>query len=83
MVKEGIILGHKVSIQGIKVYQAKIKAIEELPLPISMKKIQSFPSHMGFYRIFIKDFSNITKPLRMLLEQDVPFLFNEKCILAF
>ncbi|GJT45007.1 DNA-directed DNA polymerase [Tanacetum coccineum] len=38
MVKEGIVLGHKVSGAGIKVDKAKIKAISKLPYPTNRKK---------------------------------------------
>ena len=32
---------------------------------------------------YLKDFLKITKPLCMLLEKDVPFVFDEKYMLAF
>ncbi|KAL5579926.1 hypothetical protein UlMin_012368 [Ulmus minor] len=68
MVQEGIVLGHKVSKQGIEVDKAKIEVIEKLPPPSSVKGIRSFLGHAGFYRRYIKDFSRISKPLCQLLE---------------
>nr|GEV23625.1 transposon Ty3-I Gag-Pol polyprotein [Tanacetum cinerariifolium] len=62
MVKEGIILGHKISKKGIKVDKAKIKVILKLPYPTTVKGICSFLRHAGFYRRFIKDFSKISRP---------------------
>ena len=49
MVKEGIVLGHKVSSKGIQVDKAKIEAIERLPSPVSVKGVRSFLGHAGFY----------------------------------
>ena len=54
MVNEGIVLGHRISKNGTEVDKAKIKTIEILPPPISMKGIRSFLGHVGFYRRFIK-----------------------------
>ena len=83
MVKEGIVLGHKVSDWDIEVDCAKIETIEKLPPPFSIKGIWSFLRHGGFYRRFIKDFSKITKPLYKLLEKDIPFVFDEKYLSTF
>ena len=63
MVKEGIVLGHRILERGIEVDKAKIETIEKLPPPSSVKGIRSFLGHAGFYRRFIKDFSKIAMPL--------------------
>ncbi|XP_062104353.1 uncharacterized protein LOC133815536 [Humulus lupulus] len=48
MVKEGIVLGHKISSKGIEVDKEKIEVIEKLPTPISVKHIRSFLGHAAF-----------------------------------
>ncbi|KAL5562245.1 hypothetical protein UlMin_031992 [Ulmus minor] len=83
MVKEGIVLGHKVSRNGLEVDKAKVETIEKLPPPVSVKGIHSFLGHAGFYRRFIKDFSKVAKPLCNLLEKDRKFDFDEGCLKAF
>ncbi|XP_058733056.1 uncharacterized protein LOC131604643 [Vicia villosa] len=83
MVKQGIVLGHVVSERGIEVDKAKIKVIENLQPPKTVREIQSFLGHAGFYRRFIKDFSKISKPLTSLLMKDVEFNFNDECLEAF
>ena len=83
MVQEGIVLGHRISARGIEVDMAKIEAIEKLPPPSSVKGIRSFLGHAGFYRRFIKDFSQIAKPLSNLLVQGIPFEFDSQCLHAF
>src|ERR1044072_1288 len=83
MVRDGIVLGHRVSDQGLEVDKAKIEVIEKLPPPTSIKTVRSFLGHAGFYRRFIKDFSKIAKPMTNLLEKDAPFIFDESCLEAF
>ncbi|GKD09683.1 hypothetical protein Tco_1189368 [Tanacetum coccineum] len=83
MVKEGIILGHKVSKSGIEVDKAKIESISKLPYPTNVKAIRSFLGHAGFYRRFIKDYSQIARLMTLLLVRDAPFNFSEECIQAF
>ncbi|GKF66565.1 reverse transcriptase domain-containing protein, partial [Tanacetum coccineum] len=83
MVKEGIVLGHKISRKGIEVDKAKVDVISKLPHPTTVKGIRSFLGHAGFYRRFIKDFSKISRPMTYLLEENTPFIFSEDCILAF
>ncbi|GJR91463.1 reverse transcriptase domain-containing protein [Tanacetum coccineum] len=50
MIKEGIVLGHKISGAGIEVDRAKIDVIAKLPYPINVKGVRSFLGHAGFYR---------------------------------
>ncbi|GJZ96548.1 reverse transcriptase domain-containing protein [Tanacetum coccineum] len=83
MVKEGIVLGHKVSGAGLEVDKAKIIVIFKLPPLTNVKGIRSFLGHAGFHRRFIKDFSKIACPLTKLLEKDTPFEFNDECHKAF
>ncbi|GJX90629.1 reverse transcriptase domain-containing protein [Tanacetum coccineum] len=83
MVKEGIVLGHKVSKAGLEVDKAKIDVISKLTPPTNIKGIRSFLGHADFYQRFIKDLSKITRPLTKLLEKDTPFEFNDECHNAF
>nr|GFB23356.1 reverse transcriptase domain-containing protein [Tanacetum cinerariifolium] len=83
IVKEGIVLGHKISKKGIEVDKAKIEVISKLPHPTTVKGIRSFLGHAGFYRHFIKDFSKISRPMTHLLEKNSPFIFSNECVQAF
>ncbi|GJV90344.1 reverse transcriptase domain-containing protein [Tanacetum coccineum] len=83
MVKEGIVLGHKISKKGIEVDKAKVDVIAKLPHPTTVKGVRSFLGHAGFYRRFIKDFSKISRPMTHLLEKNTPFIFSNECIQAF
>nr|GEX00066.1 reverse transcriptase domain-containing protein [Tanacetum cinerariifolium] len=83
MVKEGIVLGHKISKEGIEVDKAKVDVITKLPHPTTVKGIRSFLGHARFYRRFIKDFSKIARPMTRLLEKDTLFIFSKECVKAF
>nr|GFB62574.1 reverse transcriptase domain-containing protein [Tanacetum cinerariifolium] len=83
MVKEGIVLGHKISKKGIEVDKEKIEVISKLPHPTTVKGIHCFLGHAGFYRRFIKDFSKISRPMTHLLEKNSPFIFSNECIQVF
>nr|GEY65026.1 reverse transcriptase domain-containing protein [Tanacetum cinerariifolium] len=63
MVKEGIVLSHKISKEGIEVEKAKVDVITKLPHLTTVKGIRSFLGHTGFYQRFIKDFSKIARKL--------------------
>ncbi|GJS93636.1 reverse transcriptase domain-containing protein, partial [Tanacetum coccineum] len=83
MVKEGIVLGHKISKSGIEVDQTKVDVIAKLPHPTTVKGIRSFLGHAVFYRRFIQDFPKIARPMTHLLEKETPFIFSKECIEAF
>ena len=83
MVIEGIVLGHRISVAGLEVDQAKVSIIKTLLPPTTVKGIRSFLGYAGFYRRFIRDFSKITRPLCKLLEKDTKFNFDAACQYSF
>nr|GEX18441.1 reverse transcriptase domain-containing protein [Tanacetum cinerariifolium] len=83
MVKEGIVLGHKISKSRIDIDRAKVYVIAKLPHPTSVKGVRSFLGNVGFYRRFIQDFSKIARPMTHLQEKETPFIFSKECIEAF
>ena len=83
MLTKGIVLGHKISIAGLEVDQAKVFVIEIFMPLTKMKGIKSFLGHAGIYKRFIKDFTKISRPLCRLLEKEAKFEFDEACRFAF
>ncbi|CAN6691859.1 unnamed protein product [Malus baccata var. baccata] len=83
MVKQGIVLGHIISENGIEVDKSKIDLVRHLPSPTSVREVRSFLGHAGFYRRFIKDFSKIAQPLCRLLQKEVAFEFTKECTTSF
>ena len=76
-------MGHKISIAGLEVDQAKVAIIEILLPPTTVKGIRIFLGHAEFYKRFIRDFSKNFRPLGRLLEKDPKFDFNESCRSTF
>nr|GEZ84276.1 reverse transcriptase domain-containing protein [Tanacetum cinerariifolium] len=68
MVKEGIVLDHNISKEGIKVDKAKVNVITKLPHPTTVKGIQSFLGHVGFYRRKLTE-----APILIAPDWDMPF----------
>ena len=83
MVDKGIVLGHLVSKEGIQVDKVKVEVISSLPFPTCLKELRSFLGHVGFYRRFIKGFSQIAAPLSYLLQKEAEFDFSSACKEAF
>nr|GEW51911.1 reverse transcriptase domain-containing protein [Tanacetum cinerariifolium] len=68
MVKEGIVLGHKIFKQGIEVDKAKVDVIAKLPHPTTVKGIRSFLGHAGFYQRKLTE-----APILIAPDWDMPF----------
>ena len=83
MVREGVVLGHLISGKGLEVDKAKIKVIQNLPLPTTLRDLWSFLGHVGFYRRFIRDVAKVSKPLTILLWKDKDFLIDKEGECAF
>src|SRR2546430_16269575 len=56
MVESGIVLGHRISKQGIEVDKAKIEVIEKLPLQRMLKASEVFSDMRGFIVSLLRTF---------------------------
>ncbi|XP_020979651.1 uncharacterized protein LOC110272134 [Arachis ipaensis] len=81
-------LGHVVSKQGIAVdpangVTAKVEAIMNWERPTLVTEIRSFLGLAGYYRRFIKEFSQLALPLTKLTRKDTPFIWTSECEESF
>ncbi len=72
-------LGYVISDAGIQPNPDKIKCIKNFPAPTSVKQIQQFLGLTGYYRRFINHYSDLMKPLTLLLKKDTPFQWSKEC----
>jgi len=76
-------LGHVIGKDGLAPDDRKIEALTQFPPPTNVKEICSFLGMTGFYRQFIQDYSEITKPITNLLKQKNAFKWTNECQDAF
>ena len=66
-------LGHIMCRDGILVDLEKVAIILDLPPPTSITQLRSMLGHTGYYRKFIKRYTDITAPMEKLLKKDAKF----------
>ncbi|KAI0493363.1 hypothetical protein KFK09_023479 [Dendrobium nobile] len=76
-------LGHVVSGEGISVDPQKIQAVADWPRPTTVFEVRSFLGMAGYYRKFVKGFSQISTPLTRLTQKSVPFVWTPECEASF
>ena len=76
--KEGKLLGHIVSVDGVKIDPKRVEAIQKLSLPRSKKDIQSFLGTINFIRRFIANFVELTKHITCMLRKNSEVRWTEE-----
>ena len=76
-------LGYVVSGDGVSTDPKKTEAIDKWPTPRSVRDVRSFLGLCSYYRRFVKGFADIAKPLYVLTQQDVVFVWSDECQEAF
>jgi hypothetical protein len=77
-------LGHKITQEGLKMDDHKVKAIVDWEPPKSVPALRSFLGLASYYRKFIKNFAKIAAPLTNLLKKSaVTYEWEEACDKAF
>nr|KYP38640.1 Transposon Ty3-I Gag-Pol polyprotein [Cajanus cajan] len=78
-----IFLGFIINKKKVHVDPEKIKAIQEWPIPKSVRDIRSFHGFASFYRRFVPNFSTLASPLNELVKKNVEFIWGEQQEKAF
>ena len=70
-------LGHHISAEGIRPDPRKTEAIVNMPEPTNVKELQRFLGMITYLGKFIPNLSDLTAPLRTLLEKDVLWTYDK------
>jgi hypothetical protein len=71
-------LGHRLGADGLAKEVSKTEAIEKWPQPKSKSEVRQFLGLAGYYRKFVKGFSEIAQPLTRLTGSTVQFQWEER-----
>jgi hypothetical protein len=69
--------------KGVRMDPAKVKAILVWQAPTSARGVQSFRGFANFYQRFIRNFSDIVRPLTALTHKGAPFVWEDEQANAF
>ena len=64
-------IGHVLSKEGLKLDPKKTQAITEMSKPQNIEELQQFLGMVTYVSKFIPNYSQISSPLRQLLEKDI------------
>jgi len=82
-VREVGFLGVVIGPNGIKMEKEKVKGVLEWPTPKCVKDVQKFLGLANYYRRFVKDFAEITRPMHRLVQKQEKWNWGSKQEEAF
>lgn len=62
---------------------SKVEAIRKIPVPKNVREVRSFIGVAGWYRRFIRNFSELTAPLTNLIKKDKKFVISKEALDSF
>ena len=82
-VASGKFLGFVVTSKGIHLDPEKIRAIQEMPPPRSLRELRGLQGRLAYIRRFISNLSGRCQPFSKLMKKGVSFVWDASCQQAF
>jgi transposase InsO family protein len=80
--EEVVYIGHKLTKDGVKIDDQKVKAVLEMPEPTSIANVQTLLGMVTYICKFLPNLSTVTEPLRNLIKESntegFEFYFSEE-----
>jgi hypothetical protein len=76
-------LGHVISLEGITVNSSKVRDVLDWKPLRTVHQVHNFLGLIGYYRMFIPNFSKISKPTTELLKKGTKYVWSEDCDESF
>ena len=72
-------LGHVITPEGLQPDPAKVKVVQEYPVPKTVKDVRAFLGLTNYYSKFIKGCAQIASPLHELTKKGTKFVWTDAC----
>ena len=76
-------LGHVINAEGVQTDPRKVESVQNWPTPRHKRDVRSFLGTTGYYRRFLKNYAELSKPLTQLTTKDAVFEWSDACQQAF
>ena len=70
-------LGHIITAGGLRTNPGKVEAISKIPEPRNIKQLMSLLQTCSWYRRFVPNFAEVTRPLTQLTKKTVAWTWGE------
>ena len=76
-------LGHIFSAAEMAPDNSKVQAVQNWPRPNDVTAVKQFLGLASYYRRYILNFADIARPLHVLTQKDIIYVWNNACEQAF
>ena len=76
-------LGHIVGADGVRPDPHKVQSVRQWPVPRDVRQVRSFLGLTNYFRRFIQGYSQLVRPMQLLLRKGAEFNWCQNCQVAF